>query len=326
MNSTEFGRVPLKRLPQGLFEFVWTVSSWHQLGLALIATLVFLLSTAPLELQRRLVDVAVEHGATSTVALLAIGYATVALLQGAVKMVLNTYRAWASERAVRFVRWTIRARIAGDTEETDAATRAVELSMILSEAEPVGGFVGDAFAEPVLQAGFLLSVFAYMAWLQPLLAVVCLAVFSPQLIALPLLQRALNSRARHRIRALRDVSADVLVSAHSTSNSDVIDRIFEINMGIFKLKFGMNFLMSACHHLGVAAILGIGGWKAATGGIEIGTVVAFISGLVKLRDPWRDLVAWFREMSSVRVKFGLVVEALEAIEAGATSVPRARAA
>ncbi|WP_375459284.1 hypothetical protein [uncultured Enterovirga sp.] len=57
-------------------------------------------------------------------------------------------------------------------------------------------------------------------------------------------------------------------------------------MGVYELKFSMNFLMNLCHQLGIAGILGVGGWFVVRGQTEIGTVVAFISGLATIKDPW----------------------------------------
>ncbi len=65
-------------------------------------------------------------------------------------------------------------------------------------------------------------------------------------------------------------------------------------MGIFGLKFSMNVLMNLSYHLGVAGILAVGGDAIAAGEAEIGTVVAFVSGLAHMNDPWGDLVGWFR--------------------------------
>jgi len=39
--------------------------------------------------------------------------------------------------------------------------------MAVAEAEPIGGFVGMAISEPLLQAGMLMSVIGYMAYLEP---------------------------------------------------------------------------------------------------------------------------------------------------------------
>jgi ABC-type multidrug transport system fused ATPase/permease subunit len=63
----------------------------------------------------------------------------------------------------------------------------------------------------------------------------------------------------------------------------------------------MNLLMNIMHHFAVAAALGVGGWFATTGRIDVGTVVAIVSGLGKLKDPWDEIVNWSRELSVVSV-------------------------
>ena len=67
-----------------------------------------------------------------------------------------------------------------------------------------------------------------------------------------------------------------------------IDRVLQLNMGIFSLKFSMNFLMNICNHLQVIAALLIGGWMVHTDQLELGGVVAFISAVGRLNDPWRS--------------------------------------
>ena len=47
----------------------------------------------------------------------------------------------------------------------------------------------------------------------------------------------------------------------------------------------MNFLMNVMHHSAVAAILAVSSWRAVRGDIEVGTMVAFVSGRAKLNDP-----------------------------------------
>ena len=71
----------------------------------------------------------------------------------------------------------------------------------------------------------------------------------------------------------------------------------------------MNLLMNLMHHLAVAAVLCVGGWLALEGRVEIGTVVAMVSGLGKLNDPWGDVVNWAREYSVVSVKYRLFADA-----------------
>jgi ABC-type bacteriocin/lantibiotic exporter with double-glycine peptidase domain len=70
----------------------------------------------------------------------------------------------------------------------------------------------------------------------------------------------------------------------------------------------MNFLMNLCSHLQVVAALLIGGWMVHTDQLQVGGVVAFISAVGRLNDPWGDLVNYFRELNVTQVKFGLLAE------------------
>lgn len=89
-----------------------------------------------------------------------------------------------------------------------------------------------------------------------------------------------------------------------------------LNMGIYKLKYSMNLLMNIMHHFAVTAAVGVGGWFATTGRIDVGTVVAIVSGLGKLKDPWDAIVNWSRELSVVSVKYGLFADAANSLAAG----------
>jgi ABC-type multidrug transport system fused ATPase/permease subunit len=310
-------------MPRSLFGYIWQVSRRHQVALCLLSITVFLLSAVPLELQRRIVNDAIGMRALDTIVWLAVAYAAVALTEGAVKLWLNVYRSWVSERAVRDLRRRVGA-LSGNaiTGRDRTLSGGVEISVILTESEPIGGFVGMSISEPLLQGGVLLTVFGYLVWLHPLMALLSIAVFSPQMVFVPLMQQAMNRRASERIHTLREVS-DAIVGANGRTSGAVtkpvasqdaqVERVFRLNMGIFKLKFTMNFLMNLMHHLGVATVLGVGGWYAAQGRIDVGTVVAFVSGLAKVNDPWRDVVAWYREKSAVEMRYRLVADAMQGL-------------
>jgi ABC-type bacteriocin/lantibiotic exporter with double-glycine peptidase domain len=98
-------------------------------------------------------------------------------------------------------------------------------------------------------------------------------------------------------------------------------------MGIFKLKFPMNFFMNLCSHLQIVSALLIGGWWVYTDRLEIGGVVAFISGIGRLNDPWGDLVNYFRDISVTQVKYRLLAHAVNQLaEDPATILDSAEAA
>jgi len=303
-------------MPSTLFGFVCRVGAWSQVWVSLLAIAIFVLNTAPLELQRRILNASVHDRKFGLVLVLALAYAGLILSEGLIKLLMNVYRGWLSEKAVRSLRLTATGfSEVGSKGRDEPSTQGVEISLILAEPEPIGGFVGVAISEPVLQIGILLSVFGYMFYTQPFLAIVSIAMFSPQLVFVPLMQSAINRRVQSRIVLLRRASVGVLPSEIGRTQRKLqqelrFAEIFELNMGIYKLKYSMNFLMNLVQNSSKVVVLGLGGWYVIEGQTEVGTVVAFISGLAKVNDPWGDLVSWFQDMMVNNAKYQLFVGAM----------------
>lgn len=305
-------------MPSGAFGYAWQTSGRCQIWLAALAILLFVLTMGPLELQRRIVNSALESGAMDRVAWLCAAYAAFVLGAGGIKLGFNMFRGWISENAVRDLRRRVYAHAAECEDCSDPKQEGTGISIILAEAEPVGGFVGTSISEPLMQIGTLVTVFAYMVVLQPWMATLSLILFSVQVLFIPRLQRAINRRAAGRIEVMRELSAAMLSdfapgptpASRRHAFAGRIDRIFGLNMQIYGLKFSMNFLMNLTHHFGIIGVLLVGGWYVLQGQVEVGTVVAFISGLKQINDPWGDLVDYFRELTVTQVKYRLIAAIL----------------
>ena len=311
-------------LPRTLFGFVRRVSAWDQFRISLLAIAVFVLNTAPLEMQRRILNAATLDRDATLVLLLALAYAGIVLFEGLVKLLMNIYGGWIAEKAVRALRLAASAVVGmmADQRRT-AGVRGVEIALILGEPEPIGGFVGIAISELVLQIGILLSVFGYMFYMQTPLAFVCLAIFSPQFVFVPLMQAAINRRVQSRIVVLREASVGVLDGARMRAERRQrarFDEIFELNLGVVKLRFSMKFLMNFTQNLGKVLVLCIGGWYIVEGRTDVGVVVAFVSGLESVRDPWGDLVNWYQEMMLASAKYRTFAAAMQRF-AGTAAAP-----
>jgi ABC-type multidrug transport system fused ATPase/permease subunit len=295
-------------LSGGLFRYILATSWQHQLPLVLLTVAIFLLEVVPLELQRRVVNDVVKNRSYNAVVLLCSAYVGAVLLQGATKLGVNIYRSWVGERARR----DLRRQLGGPPLASDAIARSAEVqgtavAMVVAEVEPIGGFIGESISEPLLQAGVLATVVAYIIHLDLWMGAAALGLFVPQLVFVPLMQHAMNLRTGARIWLLRQIGAGLI--AGEPRDGDRIDRVFRLDMRIFQLKFTMNFLMNLCSHLQIVAALLIGAWWVLHDQLEIGGVVAFISGIGRLNDPWGDLVNYFRELSVTRVRFQLLAEA-----------------
>jgi ABC-type bacteriocin/lantibiotic exporter with double-glycine peptidase domain len=288
----------------------------HQLFLLLLTVGVFLLEVVPLELQRRIVNDLVKHRDYRLVIVLCAVYAGIVLVQGGTKLVLNIYRSWVGERATRDLRRRVRVLVSSPSSASSGSeAQGIQASMIVAEVEPIGGFVGASVSEPLLQGGVLLSVLAYMIHVDLWMGGTALALFVPQLVFVPLMQGAMNRRTGARVQIIRQLSVSVVEATSGDEARDQTDdgrigRVFELNMGIFRLKFTMNFLMNLSTQLQIIAALLVGGWLVYRDRLEIGGVVAFISGVGRFTDPWGDLVNYFRDVNITQVKFRLVSDAV----------------
>jgi ABC-type multidrug transport system fused ATPase/permease subunit len=303
-------------MPPNIFRYVLETSGLHQLFLLLLTVGVFLLEVVPLELQRRIVNDLVKHREYRLVITLCAVYAGAVLVQGGTKLVLNLYRSWIGERATRDLRRRIHVLVSSPSSASSGSeAQGVQASMIVAEVEPIGGFVGASVSEPLLQGGVMISVLAYMIHLDLWMASTALALFLPQLVFVPLMQGAMNRRTGARVQIIRQLSISVVQAngrddARDQTDDQRINRVFELNMGIFRLKFTMNFLMNLSTQFQIIGALLVGGWAVYSDQLEIGGVVAFISGIGRLTDPWGDLVNYFRNVNITQVEFRLMSDAV----------------
>jgi ABC-type multidrug transport system fused ATPase/permease subunit len=131
----------------------------------------------------------------------------------------------------------------------------------------------------------------------------------------PLMQGAMNRRTRARVQIIRQLSVSVVEGngseARDRTDDERIQRVFELDMGIFRFKFSMNFLMNLSTQLQIIGVLLVSGLAVYADRLEIGGVVAFISGIGRITDPWGDLVNYFRDINITQVKYGLVRDAID---------------
>ncbi|MGO4440350.1 ABC transporter ATP-binding protein [Rhizobium sp. RAF56] len=303
-------------MPFHLYGFVLSFGARHQIGIVVLSVLSFAAGAAPLEVQRRLINTAVAEGSFRLVAILAAIYLAMALGEGMCKLGLNVYRNWLGESAILWLRRLTFRTAEGDGSDGDRMmAEGVPLSIILAEAEPVGGFIGTSLSEPVMQIGILATVAGYLLYLQPVMAIAVAVVFLPQMLFVPAMQSAINRRVEERIKTMRHISETVVEDGMTFDTEKPQDeRMFDVfgdNMRIYVLKFSMNFLMNILVQIGYAGIFALGGYYVVTGRLEVGTIVAFVSGLTKINAPWGDLVDWYRDLRVTQVKYRLIRSAAE---------------
>jgi len=137
------------------------------------------------------------------------------LAEGGLKLVLNIYRSWVSENAVR----QLRNLISGFTGNAQASknkthSEGVEVSMVLTEVRAGRRLRRTGVSEPLLQGGILATVFR----LHGLFSTRCWRS-SPwpcsrrSSVFVPLMQRGNQPARASRIQTLREVSGGIINGA-----------------------------------------------------------------------------------------------------------------
>jgi ABC-type multidrug transport system fused ATPase/permease subunit len=308
-----------------LYAYVWRSSASQQIVLIILAIIAAVLATAPLELQRHIINTLAGHEKVENLAWLCGGYLIAALSIGGLKYIVNIRSAGLGEYMIRSLREAVLRSVSpsinpeATPDETKKDKSGAFVTTISSQAEAVGKFVGDCISTPIVQAGTLLSVLSYMLYTEPRLGVVVLLIAVPQLLVVPMTQRHLNVYVRERAHTLvraGDLMVDPALRSGSSAGSLVseigkaFETIYLARLHVFKLKFGVKFLISALQSLAVFVLLFAGGVLVLNGKTEIGIVVAFISGLDRVLEPWREMIAFVRSTSAARVQYDLIESTL----------------
>lgn len=279
------------------------------------------MAMVPLELQRHIVNTLAGREKIENLVWLCGAFLIAALGISGLKYVLNIKSASLGEAMILSLREDISASsslVKPDQlpAETTGDRAGTFVAMVSAEAEAVGKFVGDCISSPIIQVGTLLSVLGYMVYTEPYLGLVVLLIALPQVVIVPISQRRINAHVKERVGTLRH-AGDLIVAglqrggaAHAIAGDTEIGQafatIYRVRLRVFKIKFGVKFLVGALQSIGVFALLLVGGIMVLKGRTEIGIVVAFISGLDRVLDPWRELIAFIRSTSAAKIQFEMM--------------------
>ncbi len=315
-------------MPPKLYAYIWQNSRRGQIILCVLTVAVSFLTAVPLELQRRIVDDALPAGRLPLLLLLSAVYLGVLLVQGGLKYGLNVYRGRMVEEITRDLRLTIfdatRPRTADDHVHhgREPAAAGAIVSMVAAETEDLAGFVGDSFSFPLLQGGTAAFVVGYLLWVQPTIAAFGILLYLPQLVVVPVGQGAINRWSARHVRLVRQIGDLIALPFAAASGvaayRQVVDDSFVARVTIYRIKFFLTFFGNFLDAIGPLIVLTVGGWLVMRGGVEVGTLVVFISGFQKLADPWDQLTNFYRMLSTARVKYRLIADTLPDGSSGRT--------
>ena len=318
-----------------IFRFIYAHSRKQQLFITLLTLGSFPFLYYSLELPKTIINKAIQ-GSSFPQHLLGLEFdqlpyllvlsgifLVLVLINGAFKYYINVYKGRLGERMLRRLRYQLYERMLHFPLRYFARVPPGEIiPIIVSEVEPLGGFVGECFATPVFQGGTLLTILFFMAMQDPLLGAAAVALYPLQAYFIPRLQRRVNQLSKQRIRLVRTLSDQINETAigleeiqtHGTSRyqlahfSALLGANYHIRFRIYVLKFLVKFLNNFMAQLTPFFFYAIGGWLVITGQLTAGALVAVLAAYKDLAAPWRELLDFYQSKEDSRIKYEQIIE------------------
>ncbi|MDJ0640497.1 MAG: ABC transporter transmembrane domain-containing protein [Paracoccaceae bacterium] len=318
-----------------LFAFIWKYSKRDQLMLLALTLVTFPFLYISLELPKRIINDAIgsdmetitilglELSQIAFLMTLCVGYLAAVTIHGLLKMRLNTMKGVVAERLLRRFRYSLLSRMLRFPKSYFRSTSQGELvSMVTSEAEPMGGLMGDAVAQPVFQAGQMLIIVVFLFMQSVWFGLAGVALIPLQAWLIPMLQRQINLLNKARIKQVRAFASEIGESAAGISDlrtnggvryrlavfSDRLSHLFYIRFKIFQKKFFMKFLNNFITQLTPFFFYSVGGYLAIRGDITVGALVAALAAYKDLSSPWKELLFYYNQTQDMALRWEIVTE------------------
>ncbi len=322
-------------MENSLFQFIWKYSKRNQLVLLVVTLMTFPILYLSLELPKRIINDAiggtgadvivwgVTLSQTQFLMALCVGFLLSVLVNGLLKMKLNTMKGVLAERLLRRFRFQLLTRILRFPRPYFRTTSQGELvSMVTSEAEPMGGLMGDMLSQPVFQAGQMITILAFLFAQSFWFGLASVALIPLQAWIIPRLQRQINQLNKSRIQEVRKLAADIGESAAGVSDirtngglryrmsmfSNRLGRLFDIRFDIYQKKFFMKFLNNFINQLTPFFFYSVGGYLAINGQISVGALVAALAAYKDLSSPWKELLTYYNQTQDMALRWEVVTE------------------
>jgi putative ABC transport system ATP-binding protein len=255
--------------------------------------------------------------------LMCFGFLLLVIINGGFKFFINSSKGRLGERMLRRLRYTLYGRVLRfPLPHFKRVSQGEVIPMITQEVEPLGGFIGDAIAQPVFQAGMLITFLIFIIVQDWMMGCAAMAMFPIQGYIIPKLQKKVNALGKRRVQAVRRVSERISESingiqeVHSNDASNLmraefamhLGRIYDIRFEIYQRKFIIKFINNTLAQFTPFLFYLIGGYLVIEGDLSIGALIGVISAHKDMNSPWKELLAFYQQYMDARIKYEQVVE------------------
>ena len=332
-------------MEKSIFKYILQYSMRQQLTLLCVILAFYPFLFITLDLPKIIINRAIEGGAgppyeipifgfeiqidvsqISYLLILSFAYLALVFITGGFKYFISVYKGRMGERLLRRLRYQLYSRILRfPTPHFKKVSQGELIPMVTAEVEPLGGFIGIAFADPLFFGGQLALIVSYIVLQDWVLGIAAAGLIPVQGYVIPKLQKRVNALGKQRVQNVRRMSEHLGQSVSSINEIHANDAaqfelsrftsrlgaIYDIRYEIYRRKFFIKFLNNFIDKLTPFFFFSIGGYLVIQGGLTVGALVAVLNAYKDLASPWKELLAWYQQKEDVRIKYEQVVEQFE---------------
>jgi len=308
---------------RSLYSWVFADNLKLQLLLLLIIVGMVFARVLPLEMQKRIVNQAINLRNLQLLLTYCGVYLVAVVFNSALKYLTNVIQTLITQRATASMRKALYHHILtlplGFFRKTQPGS---VVNSLVAELPMPGNFVGMAISAPVTNVLTLLAFAGYLFTLNPLLAAVSLSIYPIVVFLVPVLQKGVNRANKKRVDAARKLSSRIAESitgihevhgngAYRIENQKydrLVKRLEKIRVVWSLYRFGVKTANSFFVSLGPFIVFILGGYLTIKGQLELGALVAFLSAQEKLYDPWKELIEFYQVYQDGSVTYKRTME------------------
>lgn len=255
--------------------------------------------------------------------LLCLFFLVMVILNGGLKQYINSYKGRLGERLLRRLRYELLTRMLRFPLPHFRKVSAGELiPMVTSEVEPLGGFMGDAFAQPLIQAGTLFTIATFLFVQNWIMGLAAISLYPMQAYIIPKLQKRVNRLGKERVKAVRKLSERInetvagmpevrsagTVNYERADFSERLGVIYRIRFEIFLRKSFVKFLNNFLNQMAPLLFYSIGGYLVIKGHLTVGALTAALAAQKDMSAPWKELLDFYQQFQDTKIKYDQVTE------------------
>ncbi|THB77537.1 MAG: ATP-binding cassette domain-containing protein [Desulfobulbaceae bacterium] len=300
--------------------FYWVYNRYRGLQVLLLVIIVVSLffRVFPLEMQRRIINVAINLKMIDKLYLYCVLYMGAVLIAGLLKYLTNTMQMMIGQKILIGMRKELYQHILQLPLPFFHRTQTgTIISALTAELTAIATFLGGALAVPITSILTFFTFLGFMIYLNPLLGLLTMLIYPFEMAVIPLLQRWYNKYNRKRVattRTLASVVNESVTGIHEVQGNAsyileqgkldrLVKKIYSLMTKLFIFKYGIKFSNNLFQSIGPFLLFLIGGYMAIHGEFTIGALVAFLSAYEKVYDPWKEVIEYYQSYQDARVRY-----------------------